>query len=129
MRPQTEAISRTNSCRVKVRIAGVLEVIRSAAPIDPDIDALWRPIQTEFHANQRVIVESLNDKGALFPGLEIERATDILWTLNHPNLWQLLVEERRWTPKQYEEWLANTACSQLLRSDRPLRRGRGAGSR
>ena len=104
-----------NACRVKLRIAGVLEVIRSAAPIDPEIAALWRRIQTEFHANQRVIVESLNDKNALVPGVEIDHATDILWTLNHPNTWQLLVEERRWTPQQFEQWLADTACSQLLR--------------
>ena len=103
-----------NACRVKLRIAGVLEVIRSAAPIDPDIAALWRRIQTEFHANQRVIVESLDDKNALVPGLEIDRATDILWTLNHPNTWQLLVEERRWTPQQFEQWLSDTACAQLL---------------
>ena len=103
-----------SACRVKLRIAGVLEVIRSAAPIDPDTAALWRRIQTEFHANQRVIVESLDDKRALAPGLEVDRATDILWTLNHPNTWQLLVEERRWTPEQFEKWLADTACAQLL---------------
>ena len=105
-----------NACKVKLRIAGVLEVIRSAAPIDPDIAALWRRIQTEFHANQRVIVESLHHKNALARDLEIDRATDILWTLNHPNTWQLLVEERRWTPQQFEKWLADTACSQLLRA-------------
>ena len=108
-------LSARNACRVKLRIAGVLEVIRSAAPIDPDIAALWRRIQTEFHANQRVIVESIDDKNALASGLELDRATDILWTLNHPNTWQLLVEERRWTPQQFEKWFADTACSQLLR--------------
>src|SRR3954451_6993289 len=31
---------------VKVRIAGMLEVIRTAAPADPDIGALWDRIQT-----------------------------------------------------------------------------------
>jgi AcrR family transcriptional regulator len=103
-----------NSCLVKRRIGGVLEVIRSAAPTDADIGALWSRIQTEFHANQRVIVESLNDKNALAPGLDVDRATDILWTLNHPNLWQLLVDERGWTPEEYEHWFADTACSQLL---------------
>lgn len=103
-----------NACRVKLRIAGVLEVIRSAAAVDRDIAALWRRIQIEFHANQRVIVESLDDKNALVPGLAIDRATDILWTLNHPNTWQLLVEERRWTPQQFEQWVADTACAQLL---------------
>jgi AcrR family transcriptional regulator len=103
-----------NACVVKQRIAGVLKVIRGAAPIDPDTGALWELIQTDFYANQRVLVESLHAKGALRPGLDVTRATDILWTLNHPDLWLLLVGERGWTPAQYEEWFADTACAQLL---------------
>ena len=103
-----------NSRVVKLRIAGVLEVIRSAAPIDPDIGALWSRIQTDFHANQRVIVESLHEAGALDPALDVDRAADILWTLNHPNLWQILVDERGWAPEDYEQWCADLACSQLL---------------
>jgi AcrR family transcriptional regulator len=103
-----------NSRVVKLRIGAVIEVIRAAAPTDPDIEALWNRIQTEFHANQRVIVESLHEKSALHPGLAVDRATDILWTLNHPNLWQLLVGQREWTPEQYEQWCAEVACAQLL---------------
>src|SRR4051812_5519035 len=99
---------------VKERIAIVLEVIRTAAPGDPDIGALWSRIQTEFHANQRVIVESLAANGALRAGLDVDRAADLLWTLNHPNVWQLLVAERGWTPEQWERWLAETAAAQLL---------------
>ena len=104
-----------NSRLVKVRIAAVLEVIRSATPVDADIEALWNRIGTEFHANQGVICRSLHEQEALKPGLDVERATDILWTLNHPNLWQLLVGERGWTPEQYEQWCGDVACSQLLR--------------
>jgi AcrR family transcriptional regulator len=106
-----------NSRVVKLRIAAVLEVIRTAAPIDPEIGALWSRIQTEFHANQRTVVRSLDEKGAL--SVDVERAADILWTLNHPSLWQLLVEERGWTPEQYEQWCADSACSQLLSPRRP----------
>lgn len=104
-----------NSRAGKLRVAALAEVIRSAAPIDPDIEALWNRIGTEYHANQRAIVESLNDKGALKAGLGVERAGDILWTLNHPNLWQLLVRERGWTPEEYERWCADLACKQLLK--------------
>jgi AcrR family transcriptional regulator len=104
-----------NSRAAKTRIASLLEVIRSAAPTDPEIGALWSRIQSEFHANQRVIVESLAKKKALKRGLGVERATDILWTLNHPDVWQLLVRERGWTPADYEKWFADTACAQLLR--------------
>ena len=105
-----------NSRVVKLRIAGVLEVIRTAAPIDPDIGALWRRIETEFHANQRAIVASIDERAL---SVDVERAADILWTLNHPSLWQLLVEQRGWTPEEYERWCADTACDQLLSRRRP----------
>ncbi|MDX6667476.1 MAG: hypothetical protein QOK04_856, partial [Solirubrobacteraceae bacterium] len=107
-----------NSRGGKLRVGPLFEVIRSAAPLDPEIDTLWKRIATEYHANQRVIVETLDQKGALRSDLNVDRATDILWTLNHPNVWQLLVAERGWTPEQYEQWCADTACSQLLERSR-----------
>jgi len=108
-------LNASNSRRVKMRIGGVLEVIRSAAPADHDIEALWNRIQTEFHANQGEIVKALHSRKALRPGLDVARATDILWTLNNPDLWQLLVGRRGWTPEEYEQWFGDAACSQLLR--------------
>jgi AcrR family transcriptional regulator len=104
-----------NASVVKQRIGGVLKVLRSAAPVDPDAAALWRLIQSDFYDNQRVIVERLQARRALRPGLDVARATDILWALNHPDLWLLLVGERGWTPGQWERWFADTACAQLLR--------------
>jgi hypothetical protein len=47
-------------------------------------------------------------------GLSVRRATDILWTLNHPDVYQLLVGSRGWSPEQYEKWLGGAFCSQLL---------------
>ena len=43
-----------NARIVKLRIAPLLEVIRDAAPVEPDTAALWELIQTDFYANQRV---------------------------------------------------------------------------
>jgi AcrR family transcriptional regulator len=103
-----------NARMVKERIGGILKILRSAAPVDPDAAALWRLIQTDFHDNQRVIVESVAAKGALRAGLEIDRATDILWALNHPDVWLLLVGERGWAPGQWERWFADTTRDQLL---------------
>jgi len=103
-----------NSRVVKTRAGALLGVIRSAAPADPDIAALWSRIQSDFYEVQRPIVEALHRKKALRPGLDVTRATDILWTLNHPDLWLLLVGERGWTPAQYEQWFGDTVCSQLL---------------
>jgi hypothetical protein len=106
-----------NSRVVKTRIGALLRLIRSAAPLDADIEALWNHIQTDFYDNQRAIVQELDHTRSLRPGLDVARATDILWTLNHPDVWQLLVGERGWTPERYEQWFGDTACAQLLRRD------------
>jgi hypothetical protein len=92
----------------------VTEVIRGAAALDPDIDALWTWIQAGFRDNQRAIIESIEHKQALNDTLDIDRATDIVWTLKHPTVWQLLVIQRGWTPTDYEPWLADTSCAHLL---------------
>lgn len=103
-----------NSRVVKARAGGLLEVIRSGAGADPEVAALWSRIQAEFHANQRGVVESLAAKGALKPGLDVDMATDILWSLNHPSFYWLLASQRGWTPERYEQWLAELLCAQLL---------------
>lgn len=105
-----------NSRVVKERVGTVFDTISTAAPGDADIAALWARIQSEFHANQQTIVASIADKGALRAGLDVARGADILWTVNHPNVWQLLVTQRGWTPEQYEQWCGDLACAQLLRS-------------
>ncbi len=103
-----------NSRAVKQRAGGLLRVIRDAATVDPDIGELWRRIESDFYDNQRAIVESLDAKGALRRGLDVARATDILWTLNHPDVWQLLVTGRGWTAERWEHWFSDTASAQLL---------------
>jgi AcrR family transcriptional regulator len=107
-----------NSRMVKERIGPLLGVIRSAAPVDADSAALWNRIQSDFYENQRGIVETLHKRKALRRGLDVKRATDILWTLNHPDLWQLLVGERGWTAEQWERWFTEAVRAQLLRLDR-----------
>jgi AcrR family transcriptional regulator len=105
-----------NARAVKTRAGALLAVIRSAAAADPEVEPLWSRIQSEFYENQGAIVKRLHDRKALRAGLDVARATDILWTLNHPDLWHLLVGARGWTPEQWEQWFADTACSQLLKS-------------
>jgi AcrR family transcriptional regulator len=104
-----------NSLMVKTRAGAMLEVIRDAASMDPDIGALWARIQVEFHDNQRAVVGSIADKGALNRGVDVDVAADILWALNHPNVYALLVGERGWSAERYERWLGDLLCAQLLK--------------
>ena len=103
-----------NARRVKERIGGLLGVIRSAAAADADAEVLWERIQSDFHDNQHAVVASLHAKGALRDGLDVARGADILWTLNHPDVWLLLVGRRGWTAYAWEAWFADATCSQLL---------------
>jgi AcrR family transcriptional regulator len=129
--PQRQVLAIARMSRtVKTRAAALMAVIRDAAPSDPDIAALWSRINSDFHENQRTIVETMHKRRALRPGLGVARGADILWTLNHPDVWQLLVVQRGWSPQEYEDWLASSVREQLLRPPTPrgraARGGRGA---
>ena len=83
--------------------------------VDADSAELWRRIQDDFLANQRAVVDTIEAKGALAPGLDAARAADILWTLNHPDVWHLLVGRARLDAGGVaSSWFADTACAQLL---------------
>ncbi len=99
---------------VKVRSGALMEVIRDAATVDADIARLWDDIQHKLLNVARSIIEELHEKRALGEGLDVDAATDILWTLNHPSVWQLLVRERGWSAEAYERWLRQTLSSQVL---------------
>jgi AcrR family transcriptional regulator len=103
-----------NSRTIKERFGRLHPVVRGAASVDADVDGMLQRIQTEFYENQRTVVESLAKKKALRKGLDVTHAADILWTLNHPDVWHHLVFDRGWTPEQYEEWFAEASARELL---------------
>lgn len=124
-RRQVELIARS-SCAVKQGIGPMLRAIRSASVVDPDGADLWRLIQSDFYDNQRTIVEAIAGNGGLRPGLDVTTAADILWTLNHPDVWLLLTGERGWPAATFEGWFRDTLAQQLLGETdrRSSRRGR-----
>jgi AcrR family transcriptional regulator len=103
-----------NSRMVKERIAGVVTVIRDGATSDTSVGRLWSDIESSFYKNQQAVISSIANKGGLREGLDVTAAADILWALNHPDLWRLLVGVRGWTPDAYEKWFGDSACAQLL---------------
>lgn len=104
---------------VKDRAGSVMQIVREAATTEPLIADLWQRIETEFRTVLGGLAERLDALGSLAPAVDAETATDILWTLNHPDIWHLLVVRCRWTSDQYEEWVAGTLLTQLLNAPRP----------
>ncbi|WP_107654997.1 TetR/AcrR family transcriptional regulator [Nocardia suismassiliense] len=103
-----------HSRKVKERIAPLVEAIRAAAASDAEIETLWTTMQSEFHDNQRETIRALQRKGQLREGLTEDSATDLLYTLNHPTLYHMLVVQLGWPGEQYTRWLADTLIEQLL---------------
>jgi AcrR family transcriptional regulator len=102
------------SCAVKDRAGPLMVVIRDAAAADADVAALWDRIETQFREMLGPLAGTFADEGALRPGLDAARAADLLWALNHPDLWRLLVRVRGWSLGEYEDWLAGAFRRELL---------------
>jgi AcrR family transcriptional regulator len=100
--------------RIKHRVGALTEVTRRAAQTDPEIGVLWQLFQDQYLENQTMMAESLAAKGALRDGLDVADAAEMLWTLNHPSVYYLLVYERGWSEERYERWLADAFVHQLL---------------
>ena len=97
---------------LKSRAGPIFEIIRHAAPTDPDIQAIWDEFMRDFYDNQRLVIERFAKDGVLKD--DVDRATDILWTINHPVIYHLLVRERGWSNDHYQQWLEQTLTQQLL---------------
>ena len=61
-----------------------------------------------------VLDERLDALASLAPGVDVSTATDVLWTLNHPDTWHLLARRCGWTAGRYEQWVGDTLSTQLL---------------
>jgi AcrR family transcriptional regulator len=94
------------------RAAPAHRALRSAAPSDPKIESLLEADQERRRAGQTAFVTMIAKRGKLRTPLE--EAVDLYWALASPELYGLLVRTRRWSPDQYESWLADTLSRTLL---------------
>ena len=99
---------------VKDRAGALMVVIRDAAAGDDDVAALWERIEAQFRELLDPVARTFAEEGALRPGLDPGRAADVLWALNHPDVWRLLVRVRGWSADEYEIWLAGAFRRELL---------------
>jgi AcrR family transcriptional regulator len=94
------------------RLAPVLSIIQQAAPAEPELAALWRQIAERRAANMRLFAADLAAAAPL--RVDPGDAADIIWATNAPELYQLLVIQRGWSPERYEHFLADTWRRLLL---------------
>ena len=99
---------------VNPRLAPLVRVMREAAPADPEIDAALTQLKANRLEGMDEFAALLAARGALRHGVSKQQATDALWTLNSPELYELLVIERGWNPRRYGRWIAQQLAAALL---------------
>ena len=100
---------------IQSRLAPLFRVLQGAAPLDPELDVLWQSISQRRAENMRLLAKDLAATGGLRPGLTIATAADIIWSMNSPEFYLLLVEQRGWPAKEFEEWLGESWIRLLLK--------------
>ena len=98
---------------IQGRLAPLFVVVRQAASTEPELAALWARISERRLENMRLFAGSLLRTGQLRLDLNIERVADIVWSMNSPEYYLLLVHERGWKPEEFEGWLID-AWQRLL---------------
>jgi AcrR family transcriptional regulator len=88
-------------------------VVGSAAGSDPAAAELLDEIRQQRDRGQGQIARSLARARALKPGLRERDAADLIHALMSPEVYRLLVGNRRWKPERYQQWLASTLTQQL----------------
>jgi AcrR family transcriptional regulator len=87
---------------------------RAAATSDPEAASVWEELGAERLAGMTLFARALDQEGHLRPDVSMEEARDLLWSCNSPELYELLVLQRGWTPQRYGRWLADTLTAALL---------------
>jgi AcrR family transcriptional regulator len=92
------------------RLVVVLAIIQQAGR--PELAALWHEIAERRAANMRRFVADLAAAAPLRLGPD--EAADVVWATNAPEMYQLLVRERGWSPERYQDFLSDTWRRVLL---------------
>lgn len=102
------------TAEVAPRVAPILLLIRSAAATDAEAVALLEEMDADRMRRMTENARRLRDAGHLRRGITLARTADVLWTYSAPELYELLVLRRGWSPSRYGRFVADAMIDALL---------------
>jgi len=81
-------------------IARMFEAVRRS---DPQVERPWQDRLQHRLTGCQQIMRRVEQEGDLLPGMSVEVAADLMWSLTSLRMWEDLVLLRGWSPKKYEE--------------------------
>jgi AcrR family transcriptional regulator len=92
----------------------VVGLLSQAAAGDPDLRAFADTIEGQRAAGTAMVAAHVAERFGLRPGLTVQEAGDVLWTLTALELIERLVVRRGWSADRAEAWLAEAMADALL---------------
>jgi AcrR family transcriptional regulator len=90
-------------------------VLASGRAGEPELQEIVQVAGDQRYADLRRVVEAVAATGDLREGLDVERATDMMWSVGSAEVYAQLTTDRGWTMDEYEGWLRDTLAAMLLR--------------
>jgi AcrR family transcriptional regulator len=95
------------------RTVPLVMVVRAAAGTDADVAELWETLQEQRHTVAEAIVQALKTRGPRPRGLTRSQIADFIYAQLSPDMYQILVVERGWTPAAWERWITAVLIHQV----------------
>ena len=82
---------------------------------DPEIERSWQDRLQHRLLGCKEIMRQVRRDGDLLPGMDVDTAADLLWTLTSLRMWEDLVLLRGWSPQKYEKHVYELLLRSLTR--------------
>lgn len=102
------------TAEVSPLVSPVVLLVRDGAASDPALGELLRQLDQARLARMTQNAEVLHRRGFLRRGISVERAGQILWALSSPEMYDLFVVRRGWSPEELGAFVAEAIVGALL---------------
>ena len=106
-----------NSRQILHRVAPLMRVMRGATGTDPELAAQWETNQQQTRTAYALLAQLLAGRDALKPGVDIDQARDIAFTITNVETYLQFTYVCGWTPDQWQERTAAILAACLLTHD------------
>lgn len=95
------------------RVVPIAMVMYAAADADPEIRALAREQDELRLAGAELLAATALDRLGSHDRAHLEELRDLIWTMNAPQTYDLLVNRRGWSTERYATWVARTLSAAI----------------
>jgi AcrR family transcriptional regulator len=100
--------------KIAPRLAPLYLVLGHGSSVDKQLAAQWKEISGRRYRNMKMLARDLRDAGGLRTDLSDDEAAAIVWSMNGPEYYTMLVTERGWSLTRFRSWLYEAWCRLLL---------------